>query len=119
MLARRRRFTGRLNGREMDEIDKHQTILNTPMSNFWKGFFFTVITLIIAHPIIRFELKILKFIGPLDYFLFYTGPLYWLLKVLVIIIFFYSSIGFFREKKRFNLFPMVISIMTLLVLVFA
>lgn len=92
----------------MEEIEKHQSILNKPLSDWSKGIILTLITILIAYPISEYALDRLNFNRELYqfFFIYYLFQLF--LKIALLIIGLYSIAGFVKEKKLFYLPPIFI-----------
>lgn len=92
----------------MNEIEQHQTILNKPMSNWNKGIILSFITILIAYPIIQYELDKLNPNFDSEYTFVLYVLFYLPLEIILFITGVYSTVGLIKEKKLFYLFPVLI-----------
>jgi hypothetical protein len=96
----------------MEEIEKHQSILNKPISDWSKGIILTLITVLIAYPSSQYAIDILNVNRELYQFLLFYYLFQFFLKVILLIIGLYSIAGLVKEKKLFHLLPAFIFLAT-------
>ena len=93
----------------MEFMEENESILNNPMSRRWKNILLLLLTGYLAYKIIHKEIESISIeeegLLGIIYFVFYG-----FLKVVLILVAIYSSIGLFGKRKKFYILPLLIAI---------
>lgn len=99
----------------MTDFEQHRTFLNINMNPLWKGIVLSLITLLLAYPLIQLEFHLFLPKDSLDRYLtiWWLSVLYWIFLPIIWIIALYAGVSVFNEKKTYFLPAFILSIGTI------